>query len=255
MKRMRIGMVSLVLLPALLAACGGGSSTQRALTTPRTSPAAASPSASLYAPAIDPVRFTDNVTNRYLPLAPGTILVYEGTRDGVPQHNEVTVTRDTRNILGVRCIVVQDVVTLQGKLIEKTFDWYAQDSTGNVWYFGEDAKEYAAGKVTGTKGSWEAGVAGAQPGIVMEATPKVGDTYRQEYFPGQAEDMAKVLDTSASVAVPTGSYRDVVVTEDFTPLETNKVEHKYFAPGVGFVKGSMIKGGAEETRLVKITKN
>ncbi len=226
-----------------LAACGGGGGTGK------------SPAASPYAPTIDPARFTEHVTNRYFPLTPGTTYVYEGTKDGAFQRNDVTVSHDTRTILGVRCVVVHDVVTEENNLVEETFDWYAQDSDGNVWYFGEDSKEYEGGKVTSTKGSWEAGVDGAQPGIVMEASPKVGDTYRQEYYPGEAEDMAKVLNVNESTTVPSGSYHEVVVTEDFTPLEPDKVEHKYFAPGVGFVKGSMVKGGAEEIELTEIATN
>ena len=212
-----------------------------------------SPTASPYAPTIDPAKFSDQVTNRYFPLTPGTTYVYEGTKDGAAQRDEFTVTRDTKTILGVRCVVVHHVVTEDGNLVEDTFDWHAQDNEGNVWYFGEDSKEYENGKVTSTKGSWEAGVDGAQPGIVMEAAPKVGDSYRQEYYRGEAEDMARVLKTSESTTVSAGSYQGVVITEDFTPLEPDVVEHKYFAPGVGFVKGSMVKGGSEEIELVKIT--
>jgi len=235
-------LVGLVVGSVLLAACSGGGGD-----------AGKSPTASPYAPTIDPARFTDSVTNPYFPLSPGTTYVYEGTKDGTPQRNEVTVTRDTKTILGVRCVVVHDVVTEEGNLVEETFDWYAQHSDGNVWYFGEDSKEYEGGKVTSTKGSWEAGVDGAQPGIVMEASPKVSDTYRQEYYPGEAEDMATVLNVNESTTVSAGSYQEVVVTEDFTPLEPDTVEHKYFAPGVGFVMGSMVKGGSEEIELVEIT--
>ena len=225
----------------ILAACGGGGED-----------AGKTPTASPYAPTIDAARFTDRVTNRYFPLTPGTTYVYEGTKDGAPQRNEVTITHDTKTILGVRCLVVHDVVMEEGNLVEETFDWYAQDSAGNVWYFGEDSKEYEAGKVTSTQGSWEAGVDGAQPGIVMEASPKVGDTYRQEYYAGEAEDMAKVLNVNESKTVSAGSYQEVVVTEDFTALEPDTVEHKYFAPGVGFVAGSMVKGGSEEIELAEI---
>lgn len=242
MKRYVIAFAALTAAAALLAACGGGGGD-----------AGKTPTASPYAPTIDPARFTDRVTNRYFPLTPGTTYVYEGTKDGAPQRNEVTVTHDTKTILGVSCVVVHDVVMEEGNLVEDTFDWYAQDSDGNVWYFGEDSKEYENGKVTSTEGSWEAGVDGAQPGIVMEASPKVGDTYRQEYYAGQAEDMAKVLNVNESKTVSAGSYQEVVVTEDFTPLEPDTLEHKYFAPGVGFVAGSMVKGGSEETELVEIT--
>ncbi|MDP2673343.1 MAG: hypothetical protein Q8Q00_00335 [Dehalococcoidia bacterium] len=241
-------LVALAVGSVMLGACGGSGGK-------RTPAPAASPTASPYAPTIDPARFSDQVTNRYFPLAPGTTYVYEGTKEGAAQRNEVTVTRDTRTILGVRCVVVHDTVSEGGSVVEDTFDWYAQDAEGNVWYFGEDSKEYENGKVTSTKGSWEAGVDDAQPGIVMEASPRVGDSYRQEYYQGEAEDMAKVLNINESTTVSAGSYQEVVVTEDFTLLEPDVVEHKYFAPGVGFVMGSMVKGGAEQIELVKITTN
>ena len=227
---------------ALAAACGSGG-TDGASTTP-TPP---------YAPTIVPAQFTDQITNPYFPLTPGTTYVYEGTADGVAEHNEVTVTSDTKTILGVRCVVVHDVVTQDGEVVEDTFDWYAQDSAGNVWYFGEDTKEYENGAVVSTAGSWEAGVGGAQPGIVMKAAPDVGDTYRQEYYAGEAEDMAKVLSVSESKTVTNGSYEDVVLTEDFTPLDPDVVEHKYYAPDVGFISSTIVQGGSEETQLVRIT--
>ena len=237
-----ITILGLMLGSVLLGACSSGGGD-----------AGKSPTASPYAPTIDPARFSDQVTNPYFPLTPGTTYVYEGTADGTPQHNEVVVTRDTKTILGVTCVVVHDTVSEDGSVVEDTFDWYAQDSEGNVWYFGEDSKEYENGKVTSTKGSWEAGVDGAQPGIVMEAFPRVGDTYRQEYYQGEAEDMAEILRINESATVAAGSYQDVVVTKDFSPLEPDIVENKYFAPGVGFVKASIVQGGSEEIQLVKIT--
>ena len=236
-----VGIASVALLALLAAACGSSSSPKAT-----TSPVA-------YAPTIVPAKFTDHITNRYFPLTPGTTYVYDGTKDGVAQHNEVTVTHDSKTVVGVKCVVVHDVVTQEGKLHEETFDWYAQDDAGNVWYFGEDSKEYENGAVTSTKGSWEAGVDGAQPGIVMEGVPRVGDTYRQEYYAGEAEDMAKVLSVGESKTVPAGSYQDVVITEDFTALEPDRVEHKYFAPGVGFISGTRVKGSPEQIDLVRIT--
>lgn len=242
MKSVWAGLAFVVIVSVALAACGDGDSAKPAGT--------ATPA---YAPTIDSANFSLPVTNRYFPLTPGTTYVYEGTRDGEPQRDEVTVTSDTRIVAGVLCVVVHDVVTQQGELTEETFDWYAQDAAGNVWYFGEDSKEYEGGKVVSTHGSWEAGVDGAQPGIVMKAAPSAGDTFRQEYYAGEAEDMSRVLKLSESVQVAAGSYRDVLVTEDFTPLEPDVLEHKYFAPGVGLVKASMVKGGAEEMELVQIT--
>jgi hypothetical protein len=127
-----------------------------------------------------------------------------------------------------------------------------QDDGGNVWYFGEDSKEYEGGKVASTKGSWQGGVKGAQPGIVIKALPRVGDSYRQEYYRGEAEDMAKVLRVNDTKSVAAGSYREVVVTEDTTRLEPDVVEQKYFAPGVGFIAGIMVKGGSEQLELIEI---
>jgi len=206
-----------------------------------------------YAPTVVPAQFSEHVTNRYFPLTPGTIYIFEGVEDGVATHTEVTVTHDSKTISGVVCVVVRDVVTQEGSLIEETDDWYAQDSAGNVWYFGEDTKAYENGQVKSTAGSWEAGVDGAQPGIVMEAAPQVGDSYRQEYYAGEAEDMAKVIDLNASVSVPYGSYTGVLVTEETTPLEPDQVDHKNYAPGIGFVSGTLVQGGSEQIELVRIT--
>jgi hypothetical protein len=143
--------------------------------------------------------------------------------------------------MGVECVVVSDKAWENGKLIEQTYDWHAQDKKGNVWYFGEDTKEYNNGKVTSTKGSWEAGVDGAKPGIIMQAHPKVGQSYRQEYYKGEAEDMAKAISLDESVRVPYGSFDGVLETKEWTPLEPSYAEHKYYARGVGQVYG----GGLE----------
>jgi hypothetical protein len=190
-----------------------------------------------YAPHIDPAEFTTKVDNHYFPLKPGTTFVYEGGQE----RDEMAVTHHTKKVMGVECVVVDDRAWEGGKLIEGTYDWFAQDKEGNVWYFGEDTKEYKNGKVTSTKGSWEAGVDGAEPGIIMQADPKVGQSYRQEYYKGEAEDMAKVQSLNASVTVPYGSFDHVLVTREWTPLEPSYDEHKYYARGVGQVYG----GGSE----------
>jgi hypothetical protein len=190
-----------------------------------------------YTPHIDPVDFTTTIDNQYFPLKPGTTFDY----DGGAERDEFTVTSDTKKVMGVECVVVNDKAWENGKLIEQTYDWFAQDKEGNVWYFGEDTKEYENGKVTSTKGSWEAGVDGAKPGIIMQADPKVGESYRQEYYEGEAEDMAKVLSLNESLTVPYGSFDDVLVTKEWTPLEPSYHEHKYYARGVGQVYG----GGLE----------
>jgi hypothetical protein len=182
-----------------------------------------------YAPHINPAEFTTTIDNEYFPLKPGTTFVYEGGAE----HGEMTVTSETKKIMGVECVVVDDRAWEAGKLIEGTYDWFAQDKEGTVWYFGEDTKEYENGKVVSTKGSWEAGVDGAKPGIIMPAEPKVGDVYRQEYYPGEAMDMARVLSLNASVTVPFGSFDHVLETREWTPLQPVFSEKKYYVRGVG----------------------
>jgi hypothetical protein len=182
-----------------------------------------------YAPHIDPAEFTTTIDNEYLPLKPGTTFVYQGGAE----RNEMTVTHDTKKVMGVECVVVDDRAWESGKLIEKTYDWFAQDNKGTVWYFGEDTKEYENGKVVSTKGSWEAGVDGAKPGIIMPADPKVGQSYHQEYYPGEAMDMARVLSLNDSVTVPYGSFDHVLETKEWTPLQPVFYEKKYYVRGVG----------------------
>jgi hypothetical protein len=190
-----------------------------------------------YTPHINPAHFTTTIDNEYLPMKPGTTFIYEGGAE----HSEMSVTHHTRKVMGVECIVVDHKEWEGDQLIEKTYDWFAQDKEGNVWYFGEDTKEYKNGKVTSTRGSWEAGVDGAKPGIIMQAHPKVGKSYHQEYYKGEAEDMAKVQSLNESVTVPYGSFDHVLVTREWTPLEPSYDEHKYYARGVGQVYG----GGSE----------
>ena len=161
---------------------------------------------------INPADFSSTIDNQYMPLKPGTTWVFEGTKDEEPVRVEVSVTPETKTIMGVPCVVVSDQVFVSGELEEATLDWYAQDNKGNVWYFGEDSKEYANGKVSSTAGSWEGGVNGAQPGVIMEADPKVGDTYQQEYLQGEAEDMAQVLAVGVSAQVSGMTYQDVLRT-------------------------------------------
>jgi hypothetical protein len=143
-------------------------------------------------------------------------------------------------------------VTEGGELVEQTYDWYAQDKEGNVWYFGEDVTEYKNGKVTGHEGSWESGVDGARPGIAMKADPRVGQTYRQEYSKGVAEDKARVVSLNGSVEVPYGKYDRVLVTEEFTPLEPGVVERQYYVAGVGDIVEATVKGQPERIELANV---
>ncbi len=202
---------------------------------------------------IDPEDFVSRVDNKFFPLKPGTTFIYRGESDGVPTREEVTVTNQTKVILGVTCTVVHARASQDGVLIEDTFDWYAQDKDGNVWYFGEDTKELDEnGNIISTEGSWQAGVNGAQAGIIMLANPKKGHRYQQEIAPGVAEDMAQVLGYKDSLCVRYGCFEDVLVTREWTPLEKGVAENKYYAEGVGFIFGVMVKGGEEQIELVRV---
>jgi hypothetical protein len=173
--------------------------------------------------------FTTTIDNEYFPLKPGTTFSYEGGTE----HSEMSVTSDTKKVMGVECVVVDHREWEGDMLIERTYDWFAQDNKGTVWYFGEDTKEYENGKVVSTKGSWEAGVDGAKAGIIMPADPTVGHSYHQEYYPGEAMDMARVLSLKASVRVPYGSFDEVLETKEWTPLQPGFFEKKYYVRGVG----------------------
>jgi hypothetical protein len=178
---------------------------------------------------LDPAKFTTRIDNPWFPMTPGARWEYREGKTRVV----VTVTHRTREVAGVTARVIHDVDRRGGRLIEDTKDWYAQDAEGNVWYLGEDTKEYRNGKVHTTEGSWEAGVDGAMAGVIMPAHPRVGLSYRQEYYKGHAEDAARILSLDRRVRVPVGSYRNVVETLDYTPLNPRLREHKFYARHVG----------------------
>jgi hypothetical protein len=187
-----------------------------------------------YHPQIDPGNFQTTIDNPYLPLVPGTTYKIMEKMGRHTRENTVTVTPDTKVIMGVTCVVVHDVVHEKGKLLEDTSDWYAQDKQGNVWYFGEDTKEFHGQKVS-TEGSWEAGVGPNQPGIIMPANPIPGPPFRQEYGPGHAEDMGQVIAVNQSVTVPYGSFSGCVRTKEWSLLESGS-EKKWYAKGIGVVR-------------------
>jgi hypothetical protein len=164
----------------------------------------------------------------------------------------VTVTTDTKVIMDITCVVVHDVARSGGAIVEDTFDWYAQDDQGSVWYMGEDTTAYDGG-MTSKEGSWQGGVDGALPGIIIKGTPKVGETYYQEYLAGEAEDQGQVLAVDAAVTVPVGSFTGCVQTRDFTALEPDVEENKYYCPGVGQVRAMITKGGTEHEDLIRVT--
>lgn len=207
-----------------------------------------------YHPRIDPNLFSESVNNPYFTLIPGTIFTYKSRDDEGTEINKVEVTNRTKKVMGVTTRVVWDRVWRDGVLIEETYDWYAQDKEGNVWYFGEDSKEYKKGRAVSTKGSWEAGVNGAQPGIVMQANPEPGKPYRQEYLKGQAEDMGQVVSVKENVEVPAGTYRNCVKTKDWSAIERGSIEHKYYARDVGNVVLEMEGHDQKRVELVEVTR-
>ncbi|MGZ8737392.1 MAG: hypothetical protein ACXWW7_09540 [Nocardioides sp.] len=242
-----------------LAACGAddtattkSSGPEDTSAAPTTSTAAGLPS-EIPTPDLDPADFVVGIDNPYLPFTPGTRWIYESKSTEGDERIVVTVTDRSKVVDGVQATVVHDrVTTPDGELIEDTFDWYAQDVDGNVWYLGEDTTAYEDGK-TSKEGSWEAGVDGALAGVVMPAAPQVGDAYAQEYLDGEAEDEGEVLALDEEATVPFGSYTGLVMTADTTPLEPDMVEHKYYARGVGLVYEEMVTPGDDRVRLVEMT--
>ncbi len=208
-----------------------------------------------YDPQIDQANYVSVIDNPYLPFPVGAEWTYETlTEEGELETIVVTVLPETREILGVTCVTVRDVVTIEGEPIEDTIDWYAQDVLGNVWYFGEISFNFEDGFVADIAGSWLSGVDGAKPGIVMLGDPSanVGRTYRQEWLLGEAEDAATVLDDDVSVTIGLGTFGHCVQTADFLPPEPDALEHKFYAPGIGFIFET--KPGTPETlELVSYT--
>jgi hypothetical protein len=204
-----------------------------------------------YKPVIDPANFQSKVDNPYFPLVPGTILKYQEKGGGETSDKDITVTSETKEILGVKCVVVHDVVTQKGAVREDTYDWYAQDKQGTVWYFGEATREFKAGGRVSHQGSWEAGVKGAQPGIVMPGDPKPGKPYRQEYSPSMAEDMGQVVATDETVTVTAGTFNGCVKIREWSMLESGN-EYQWYAKGIGVVRTQ--NTARETSTLISITR-
>ncbi len=238
-------------LALLVGACGGDENDVAAAPP---DPSAGLPQGSEPA-QLDPAEFTTEIDNPYLPLAVGSRWVYRETADGEPdQEVVVEVTDQTKTIAnGVEAVVVRDTVTEGGKPVEVTDDWYAQDAEGNVWYLGEDTAEYENGKISTRKGSFEAGVDGAEAGIAMLGNPQVGMAYRQEYYEGEAEDEAVVLSLDEKAESPTGYYPETLMTKDLVPTEPKVSEHKFYAEGVGLVLALKHSGGEGREALVSFT--
>jgi hypothetical protein len=202
---------------------------------------------------LDPANFTSRIDNPYWPMRPGSRWVYRETdQEGARQRVVVTVMRRTKLIAnGVRARVVRDVVTEDGEPVEKTDDWYAQDKKGNIWYLGEATTEFENGKPVSTEGSFEAGVDGAQAGVILPAKPRRGLKYRQEYYAGHAEDKGEIVSLREQAEVPFGHFRNVLMTKDTNPLEPKVLEFKFYARGVGPVLAVSVSGGSDREELIR----
>jgi hypothetical protein len=206
-------------------------------------------------PPFDSLAFRGGmVDNPLFPLRPGTVFVFEVKDDGRILADTIRVLRETKRVAGVTATIVHDRVSRAGVVVEDTYDWYAQNTSGTVWYLGEDTREYRDGKVVSTSGSWQAGVGGARAGIVMRAKPKVGDTYRQEYRKGVAEDMGRVVRVDDTLTVRAGRFAHCVSTDDWSPLEPKVKERKTYCRGVGLVREFLVSGGSERSELITVTR-
>ena len=191
--------------------------------------------------------FSRKIDNPYFPLPVGRTFVYRGVENGKKELDRMHVTGHTKTIAGITATVVSDnVYEPAPKLLEKTFDYYAQDDKGNVWYLGENTRELLGGGIVNTSGSWLTGRNGAKPGLIMEADPQVPDSYRQECLSSEAEDLAWV--------VSRGGSKHLLRTLEFSPLEPSIVERKVYKPGVGIVSEHQLSGGHETLSLVRVTK-
>jgi hypothetical protein len=205
---------------------------------------------------LNPADFSANINNSQWPMKVGSRWVYRvlDYSDGSVNRDVIKATKHTKLIAdGIRARVVSDIVRHHGKPVEKTKDWYAQDKCGNVWYFGEHTIEYVHGRPR-DNGSWQAGVHGNMPGIALPAKPKVGLSYREEYAKGLAEDQSRVLRLDAQAQVPAGHFKPALMTEDFSPIEPNVSELKFYAKGSGQeVLAVDVSGGTDVEQLVKYT--
>jgi len=212
---------------------------------------ASSSGSARYEPVLRASNFASTIDNRYYPLPIGRTWVYQGIKDGQSQVDAVRVLAQTKLVAdGIRARVVSDIATHGTKVLEKTFDWYAQDRQGNVWYLGEGTAAYLPNGKTDKSGSWQAGVGDAEPGLIMEAAPKVRDAYRQEYQASAAEDTAWIVGGRQTITVPYGTLDHVITSLEATRVEPGLYDQKVYAPGIGIVLERALTGPTETARLV-----
>ena len=196
--------------------------------------------------------FSPVATNRWFPLEPGMRWEYRGVKDGRPMREIVRVTAHVERVAGVPCATVDDRAWVDGKLAERTTDWYTQDAHGTVWYYGERTAELdRRGRVTSREGSWRSGVDGARAGIFMPAHPRAGVAFAQEHYAGHAEDHFRIVSRHASVTVPYGAFNGTaLMTREWSPLEPGVRDGKWYIKGIGVVREATLKGPQEHAELV-----
>jgi hypothetical protein len=258
MRKTTMAAVAAIAIGTAVSACGGSGSsggTQAAKGGTSTAPPTVALPVDDKPFPIDPSEFTTEIDNPYWPMKPGSQWVFRETdAEGTVSRVVVTVLDKTKMIAnGVEARIVHDQVTEDDQVVEDTYDWYAQDADGNLWYLGEDTTEYENGKPKTKEGSWEAGVDGALPGIIMPADPQVGMTYREEYYKGHAEDGASIISTNALAKVPYGRFENGVQTRNFSGIEPDVVEEKIYAGGVGVVLEITVSGGSDRDELLSYT--
>ena len=201
-----------------------------------------------------------HIDNMWLPFTPGTQFVYEGSatiedEGRQPRRVVTTVTDLTKEIGGVRTLVISEKDYTAGQLSEPELAFFAQDDAGNVWLVGEYPEEYENGRFDKAP-AWINGQEGARAGITMLADPRI-DTpdYAQGFAPPPVEftDRGEVYKTDQQTCVPVDCYRNVLVTEEFNPDEPDSYQLKYYAPGVGNVRVGWRGKKEEEKETLKLT--
>jgi hypothetical protein len=192
---------------------------------------------------LDIANFSDsaNITNQWMPLQPGTQLVFEGLTvekgRNVSHRVIITVTDLTKVIGGVRSAVTYDLDYSDGQLVEAELAFFAQDDNGNVWRMGEYPEEYENGEFT-LAPTWVHGIQNARAGIAMQANPQIGTPdYSQGWGPAVGwTDRGHVDQSGQSVCVPFACYENVLVIAETSKSEPGAYQLKFFAPGIGNIK-------------------
>ena len=178
------------------------------------------------------------VEHRYFPVEPGTVWTYEGSRNGAHRRDVVRVLHDTRTVMGVECSALFQEMYLDGVLVERTWEWFAGDQDGNLWKFGEESFDFEDGLVVLTEDSWEAGVGGALPWMVLVADPRPGDVTTN------GDEIIQVVSVSAVALVPAGVFRECLEAVE-NPDDEDDKDVIIYAPGVGLVSETGTDGGLE----------